>query len=245
MGFPAGQFSGWEEDWSDNAFASVSSGSGSFGKRWNYSFTGSGSCDAGIFAPSSTFLSSRQLAMRVLSGTAETVLIESNPIFSANADMGFSWSCDGLIASGSDTTHNEIVIGVEGTSLSGINGLIASTGQWQGVAFVKFGGIGNWWAYINPTGVIGAIVTADTGVAINNSRNRFRIDYYPANVSDDSTERVVFFLNGSQVANITGTLGSQLWRAASRLAGVTTGALTWQQGITKWRHNTWASDAFI
>jgi hypothetical protein len=71
--------------------------------------------------------------------------------------------------------------------------------------FYNVNGSGNWLCQTDDGTTTD---TVDSGVAIGTGKKRFRIEYHGANVDEASVERVLFFIDGAVVANMTSKMPS-------------------------------------
>lgn len=265
MGFPHGQLIGFDENWDDANMATEpqnDNGNQIWVGPWRTRYTGK-TAVGGIFqafAASGTTgqaLTSR-LYMEVLNGGATTVMTHieraTSPIAVATGgDVGFSLSWDSAlriagISSGVAGTEASGGILAGGTMLSTNNNM--ATAAPAGLAIIARGGVDNTWkAYSKPAG--GSATYTDTGVSCTSPdvRRRFRIEYVCSGVSDDSTARANFYIDGNWVAGVAidltnggSTLGIspfvRLWTQGSTSLG-------WSTGPMRFRANTWAGDVFI
>jgi hypothetical protein len=252
LGFPAGRFVGWDEDWSNLALTSKGNtdpDSGAWAGRWDYGLPGAGTLNASIAvaAPHVTsFPASRFVQMAVAAATNADAHVESSKgetISDANRAIAFQWMAKNHVPAELGTC--EVAMGV---SIDDANA--ADTGTFSsiaspGAAFVKRTSDTNWQCYTKAIG--GSAAYADSGVAGNtNAIRRFRVEVIGANVADDSTARVNFFVDDTHVGVVL-VVGAGIARPFFRLSRSSSGSNACDLfiGAANWRHNLLASDVVL
>lgn len=251
MGLPAGKIVQWTEDWSDVGFVSHgANGSGTWAKRWLWgigSSTSTGSLT--IHGPGYTG-AFRTMAMLVASSSPD-----SNVVFtraqtgdiqvSDNVQCYLQW--DAKFVSSTSSGHDyDIAMGfVDNTSTLGTLGAMLSLTA-AGVYFVRRSGDANWQCvYTDGTSVFSVV---DSGVAISTGK-RFRVELHGSGVSDDSTSRLIWIIDGVIVRNVSVAGMSSTFAVPSfcsffRGFGVVN-AQTLGVGVVHFAGNIWPGDVFI
>lgn len=254
QGFLEGKALSWQEDWQNVAMTAKSAvGNGPWGGRWNYSI--SGDAVGGAIIPLAPGSDPPTLGTPDTGYRASGMLLASNPggstpnieeietpgqiIFDADTCLVVQW--DSYVHMSGSGNHEDS-LGISFESLLGLTGSLTSINP-IGFAFLCDATGANWKVYFNT--FAGSPSTAGAGVAAS-GRQRFRIEYYGANVADDGVERVIFYINSAQVFNtpislFSGAPGPLIGRIFFRHYDVAT--VSWLNVQTlDLNANTWAGN---
>jgi hypothetical protein len=249
LGLPSGRIVQWEEDWSNVLLINKGNSdtvNGAWANRWNFGLSGTGT-NAGVAVsnPDPTIWPTSRYATLSVDTSVTDSTVEAQRgecITDANRAVTMQWEEN--CPDPGDLGDAEIAMGI---SLDDQN--YDDAGAWSaltspGVAFVKRTGDTNWQCYTKAVG--GSAAYATTGVAANTTaRRRFRIEILGANVADDSTARVNFFVDDTHVP-VTLAVGNGVARPFFRLSRTATGAaVSMHVGVVSWRHNLYASDVVL
>lgn len=197
LGFPAGKFIKWQEDWGDTSMKTTLSTLGTsqvFGGRWLGSLGGSNPSLA------TTDLSSTGQRTAVLTLAGATVSLDVVRAFpyltpvASDADTAMVMQWDAIPAAGT-LSGNEFAMGFAARSfcIGAVSARFSTTAP-DACGFLKRTGDANWQVYTKHGG--SALIT-DTGVAAAiGTPVRFRVEIVGANAGDDSTARALFYVNG-------------------------------------------------
>lgn len=252
LGFPAGKFQGWQEDWGTPTAGPFGTGNGVFYGRWLYAVTG-GFGSMAVVAPSANFWTSRNVQFNVPTGTGSWAgHLESQPIAFNENWSSLTWQCDAgsgtsYVAGGGGTwDHNNVYMGIAGAALP-----VATVGfAGPGLFLQKTNSNANWIAVARP--VTGSTMSADTGVAADGAAHRFRIEYQGGSTGDDTLGRALFYIDGgAPKANIPFDFDvhSVAWRAFTNVwhNGGAPGDLGifWYLGVIDFRSALCAGNVFL
>ncbi len=208
LGYDAGKYVRWQEDWLSKPPASISTGTSmELMSRWLVSanFT-SNSC----YQMYPSLNEVRATALRMTIGTSGSdmtrIFTRSIPV-KADADtaMTLQWDCCPHVGTLANLEHvgglfeNSYATGAVTASFFSVLP--------NGCGFVKSASDTNWQIYTKNGG---SAAYVSTGVAVATTTPvRFRIETVGANVGDDSTARAIFYVNG-------------IWKASVPIATVAT-----------------------
>jgi hypothetical protein len=198
LGFPGGQLNRWRQGW-DASFTQAGAGTTALADGWFSEVVkaGAGTGQAGSIAPNVNFAGSRFARLEGADSANDCSYVsKSAPCwFNSNFLIAMWW--DGRIP----TLQNYIHV-------MGFNDIISFKSpvlHGPQARFYNSGGSGNWHCQTDD----GAAKTdVDSGVAVDTSVHRFRIEFHGSVLDESGTERVLFFIDGNVVANITTHLPS-------------------------------------
>jgi hypothetical protein len=266
-GFPSGKMVQWGESW-DNLSDPFKStvGLGPWFDRWNYSI--SGDSHGGSIAinqalvgpptfgggPTGTNSAARTtnvyLATNPNGTTDSALLVEATGQIIIDDDTCLTMQWDAETIGGTPTANTEDTMGFTTTSLLGATGTTLSNapfGAWFEVVYNTGGPTYvhcRWKGNSGPIGLFNTFVNAGT-------RQRFRIEYYGANVSDTGAARLIFYLNGTKITDQAVDFTNATPLGASAVAAPffrhdETASLSWLNvQVTDLRANTWPGDVAV
>lgn len=244
LGLPMGRLQLWQQNWEGDEFVTAagavltSNARSDTGWRFHALQQGAGSSAVGIQDPGTAGFPQTRFAILFTGNTAgDYSVIEKSAACRFGNDVTFAMEWEHVFFSLPAYTY---AMGFNDRA-SFVAGGHAAIAQFYGV-----GAVGNWRCQTdNGT----TLTDVDSGVALAlGTRARFRIEYHGSILDDSGVERVLFFINGVLVANITTTMPSL---AASTLAtpffgqlnsGGVTGVM--QIGTVRFGAPLWPSDAF-
>lgn len=247
LGFPAGRFNQWVESWrSGNSISCTTTGpfGGALVDDWNANIiktvTGGNIAIAELLGPNNGGISgSRCLRLKVGDTVGDSTLVSGLPqaLFYNDSAVVLEWEAS---VNAADALR-KVAMGFNFGSDPLANSAIAQFHYDQ----VLFGN-----ANIRcQTNDGSAFTTVDSGVALDASLHRFRVEYHGAGIDDAVTARCLFFIDGALVANITTTLPDHSVSPyaaplfyVSRIATTTIG-LPLYVGAVRFTANTWRDAA--
>lgn len=250
-GFVEGKVLAWQEDWQDVGFIAGKSavGNGIFAGRWHYSISGDpvgggiisnfppmadpggGGTDADLRTSSMFLVSNAGGSVR----NVEEVETSGQIFVDDDTCIAIQWDAK---CGGAGVANSEDAGGLIASTLLGSTNPILTANPF-GLAFLRINAGTTWEIYYNVSG--GSPTTGSTGIAVS-GRQRFRIEYYGANVSDDGVARAIFYIDGAIVPGgnvpVSLTAGGGSLRAFFRHFDLAT--LSWMNVQTvDFRANTW------
>jgi hypothetical protein len=245
LGYPFGRLNHWRQNWESNLWTVTGNNpvasypaSGVTDSGWKFSSfkNAGGAGQVTIQDPSAQFPGSRFVRIQAADSAGDySAVVRTAPCrFNANVLLAMEWEAKPFAAA-----NYAWAMGFNGLStfIAGGHGPIAQ--------FYNLAGSGNWRCHTDD----GTTLTnADSGVAFSAVNTiRFRIEYHGASVDEAGTERVLFFINGALVANVTATMPSvpATPLASPMFALLNTGGTggTLDLGIAQGCNNLW-TDAF-
>jgi len=258
-GFVEGKIMSWRECWeTDSVPAKSAVGFGSWFGRWSYTIAGdaAGGLISGNFAnvgpptfgggPTGTDpdMRTRNIFLATnpagTAGSAQHVEATGQIILDADTCLTMQWDAKIHTISG----NSDDAMGFITTSLQNAGGTTESNAPF-GAWFEKVPGTGTWLCFWQ--GASGGVVSLNSGVTAT-GRQRFRIEVYGANSSDNSAHRVIFYINGTLITdqNVDFTAaapGAGTAVAAPFFRHYATAELTWMNvQIADFNANTWPGD---
>jgi len=239
LGFPMGKLQVWQENWGTQIFV-IGAGSlqlSAFSDQgWQFgSKKAAGSGAVQVQFPDATWPHSRYVEIDAGNSAGDYSFAQRVAPCMFHADVVLAMEWDMKLPA---TPNYDIAMGFGGQSdfATGAHGAHA----W----FYNAGGSGNWRCQTDDGT---ALNDQDSGVAIGTSKTRFRIEYHGVNVDEAGAERVLFFINGTLVKNLTANMPSAASPAtaaplfAMASAGGSSGVMT--VGVPRFCCNLWP-DAF-
>ena len=241
-GFPAGRIQRWSEDWMTIVAGIVAPVTLiEFGSRWFASVRTDAGASILAVGASSNYPSPR--VVLASADVGDTMVLSRIPPANSDANTAIAVQWDHMFSATALVGNSEMAFGLAVNISTGTGAFSVSAPN--GAAFVKRTGDTNWQLY---TRLTGAAVYTDTGVAAaTTSRRRFRLEVIGATVSDDSTARVLAYIDGALVANVA-TSGTNVLGIFARLSRISTGAggsISSHIGILDFASNLWPTDVFI
>lgn len=244
LGFPAGKFVQWQEDWSGSSSpSSAAFASAALTGRWLYSHEFSGIVTTTLdVEPSDSTLRAAFLAMRINTSTDLVRAFTRTTPVAADADtsMVMQWDCCPNSGTLANTEHAAGL--VQASYVTGGTSSAFSADEPNGVAFVRRAADANWKIYTKNGG---SAAYADTGVAAAlTTPVRFRIETVGANVGDDSTARALFYVNGVFKASVpVATISTP--RPMFSVSNPGGGAARFDIGVVDFRANIWPGNVLF
>jgi hypothetical protein len=248
-GFPGGKLLQWKEDWSDQGLVvHTGAGAGTWAGKWAYSLTGAGNA-LSVSWPSLAagcmdgWSMSANLA--IASTIANVVGIETGPFCLNRNGHSIIYQTELMVDVTAPLAEVEIFFGLGAETIQGVTGAFNG----HGWGFLHQPGDTFWKCWVRAIGA-GVATTFTTTVPISSlARRRFRCDYSSAASSDDSVERVWFYIDGLAVTSIPVTLGdgTAYLRPFARTFRSANGVPTTLQahfGVTDVIANLWTGDVF-
>lgn len=203
LGYPMGKLQLWQENW---AFTLSITGAGSLvtsattESGWTFfgQKAGAGGGDVATKIPTTTWPATRFLQIETGDTGGDKAYATRTPPCLFHADVALAMEWDAKLA----------VLQAYGTGM-GFDTATTFISHGHG-PIARFRTVnddsgGNWLCETDD-GTTTDLV--DSGVPISTAKTRFRIEYHGANVDDAATERVLFFINGALVANMTAKMPS-------------------------------------
>jgi hypothetical protein len=198
LGYPMGQIQRWQQDWQVSLTQAGDGISDTTEDGWSFTVhkTGAGTGQVSTFIPSSTWPASRFVRTEAANSAGDYSVAGkiSNCLFHADVAVAMEWAAQ--IPSLQNYAYG-MGFNTSGTFAAGGHGPIAQ--------FFNSGGSGNWRCHTDDGTTLN---DQDSGVPIDTAKHRFRIEYHGANVDDASTQRVLFFIDGALVGNLTANMPS-------------------------------------
>lgn len=196
MGLPAGRILAWLEQWRIQGTLVIDTGIIPNVIGWSF-FTLNGSAAWG--AISRVRLVILNVAAAVGNYATLTHLPESK--FGAEKDIALEFTASLEVANSADTSY---FLGFRADADLFADPAPSNADAY--VWFVKEAGTANWFAMCRDGAGSTSVDTGVVPVTGTASEQRFRIEWHGSTVADDSTSRILFFIDGVQVANITTNL---------------------------------------
>lgn len=237
LGFPAGKFVHWQEDWAA-AYTSFHSGPGlsqPFIGRWLGSIDAAGPSQVIVNYGSNELRSPAYRIEMGTSGAEIRVFTRTIPV-KADADTAMVMQWDECVHAGTLNTFEQVGGLVPMSYCTGGVGSAFSATAPNGCAFLRRTGDTNWFVYTKNGG---SPAFFDTGVAVAvGTPIRFRIETVGANVGDDSTARAIFYVNGVFKTSVAvGTIADPApMFETSKVSG---GTIQRDIGLIDFRANIW------
>lgn len=260
-GFIEGKILGWRETWQDlnTVNAKTAVGNGPWFGKWWYSISGDAAGGA-IYAdaanigpptfgggPTGTDADVRTRSLWLATnptgtiGSAQEVESPGQIILDADTSVTMQWDAKIHTVSG----NSDDAMGFVTTSLLGATGTTLSNAPF-GAWFERGPGDTTWLCFWQGAAGSG-VASINSGVAPA-GRQRFRIEVYGSNSSDDTAHRVLFYINGAlitdQIVDFTNAApGAGVATATPFFRHFATAELTWLNvQVTDFNANTWAGD---
>lgn len=240
LGFPMGQLQMWRENWSTSIsvvgssslqLSSLTDGGWQFGSK---NATGSGQVKVNV--PDATWPHSRYVEIDAGNSAGDYSYASRVAPCLFHADVVFAMEWDMKLPA---LVNYSIGMGFNAQSIFSVGG------HGQIAQFYNTGGSGNWLCNTDDGTTTGS---TDSGVAISTSKTRFRIEYHGVNVDEGGAERILFFINGTIVANRTANLPSAnsppLAAPFFGLMSAGGSAGVMHVGPVRFGGNLWAGDVF-
>jgi hypothetical protein len=198
LGYPMGQIQRWEQDWEVGLSQSGTGSSATTDDGWAFVVlkAGGGTGSVVTHIPSTTWPESRYARVDTGDGAGDKSLITKLPPCFFHADVALAMEWTAKIPS---LQNYSIGMGFN-TEIS-----FSAGGHGPIAQFYNVGGSGNWRCHTDDGTTLN---DQDSGEAVGTAKTRFRIEYHGANVDDAATERVLFFINGALVGNLTANMPS-------------------------------------
>lgn len=264
-GFVEGKVLKWHESWDATAPNKTTVTNGNWFGRWTYTIAGD---PAGgtvtpsmpnsgppMFSPGSN-VNARTRGIYLLTnsiGTTDSAQeVEAPGQLILDADTCVTMQWDAIMLGGSPVgTAAEDTAGIITTSLQGASGTTLSNAPFGAWFDLTYNPSGPTYLHCRWQGASGGLGDFNTTMIIGNQRHRFRIEIYGANVSDDGSPRVLFYLDGTlltnQVVDFTNATGTAVSAVATPFFrhDATQGSLWHHVGPVDFNANTWAGDVQI
>jgi hypothetical protein len=194
----------WHEYWDSVGMVAKTTGSGAWAGRWNYSINvGNGApliqrgTWTGIPTPPNYPGGTLTLDSGDVIGAGPGIcVVEADPMSGLWLNEDSDIVAQFEVPQNGGTTDAETVWGITTQSQIGSTGLFAASNPIAMGFIVRSGDTTIHFYYYNGSG---SPVIVDTGVA---SATRFRIEYQGTNASDDSTARILLYIDGAVIKNI-------------------------------------------
>jgi hypothetical protein len=199
LGFPGGWIQRWEQNWEAVALGQLGAGTSSVTQSgWSSSVTkaGAGAGNVSVIGPATVWPASGHLRLEAANTAGDRTRVSRVPpcLFHADVALVMEWAV--RIPALQNYAYG-MGFNTETAFASGGHGPIAQ--------FYNLAGSGTWRCHTDDGTTLN---DADSGVSISTTKTRFRIEYHGANVDDAATERVLFFIDGVLVANMTANMPS-------------------------------------
>jgi hypothetical protein len=263
-GFVEGKVLAWQESWDLNAPFKGAVGLGPWFGKWAYSI--SGDTAGGSIATNIAFVGPPTFGG---GPTGTNTAARTSNVYLATAPTGTHDSAQEIEAPGQIILDDDTCVAMQWDAQ--IGGTPAVAEDTMGIITGSLGGatgttlsnapFGAWFENLyNPSGptyihcrwqgATGGIGLFNPFIILTSGRHRFRIEIYGANVSDDSTARVLFYLDGALVRNqaVDFTNATSLGQPAVatpffRHDETSVGGISWLNiQAVDFRANTWAGD---
>jgi hypothetical protein len=208
LGFPGGQYIGWDEDWTYSALDDYSSRDGTLDAAflafpaWRYKATGTGAAAATNLHNSPECTAMFMLGGDTIGVDYVTITRGRGPRFRAGNHIVLEFLA-GVQGGAAGYDDKRATIGL-GTWLGG--SISRGSGDIDNfIGFEKKDGFDNWFAVARAAGVETA-TAVDTGVAVSQTLSRMRVEWHGEDVSEDGLRRVRYYIDGALVATFSANL---------------------------------------